>query len=173
MIDSPLDVGVLADFDRLAEIIARQRPLWPPGTRHGYHGVSLGWYEGELIRRLDPERRTLGRFFAEEVAAPLGLEIHFGVPDDVAPGRLARIERVSLLKVLAELRHLPPAMAAAMANPRSLSYRTFANPRLRSPAHLDVASTGGSSSPRAEPWATRVTSRGPTRRSRRRGPSSA
>ncbi len=96
--------------------------------------MSLGWYEGELIRRLDPERRTLGRFFAEEIAAPLGLDIHFGVPDDVAPGRLARIERVPLLKVLPKLRHLPPAMAAAMANPRSLSYRTFANPRLRSPA---------------------------------------
>ena len=74
-------------------MIARQRPLWEPGTRHGYHGVSLGWYEGELIRRLDPADRTLGRFFAEEIAAPLGLDVHFGVPDEVGPDRIARIER--------------------------------------------------------------------------------
>ena len=79
VIDEPLDARLLADFDRLAAAIAGQRPLWKPGTRHGYHGVSLGWYEGELIRRVDPQRRTLGRFFAEEVAAPLGLEVYIGV----------------------------------------------------------------------------------------------
>ena len=79
VIDEPLDVGLLQDFDRLAAVIARQRPLWEPGTRHGYHGVSLGWYEGEMVRRLDPAGRTLGRVFAEEIAAPLGLEVHFGV----------------------------------------------------------------------------------------------
>ena len=139
VIDEPLDIGVLADFDRLADVIARQRPLWPPGTRHGYHGVSLGWYKGELIRRLDPERRTLGRFFAEEIGGTARARHPLRRAGDVPRRRLARIERVSLLKVLPKLRHLPPAMAAAMANPRSLSYRTFANPRLRSPAHLDVS----------------------------------
>jgi CubicO group peptidase (beta-lactamase class C family) len=139
VIDAPLDPGVLTDFDRLATVIARQRPLWRPGARHGYHGVSLGWYDGELIRRVDPERRTLGRFFAEEIAAPLGLDIHFGVPDEVGPERIARIQRISPLKALPQLRHLPPAMALAMLNTRSLSFRAFANPRLRSPADLDVS----------------------------------
>ena len=62
VIEEPLDPRILAEFDRLAEVIARQRPIWEPGTRHGYHGVSLGWYEGELIRRIDPAHRTLGRF---------------------------------------------------------------------------------------------------------------
>ncbi|MGE5617524.1 MAG: serine hydrolase domain-containing protein [Candidatus Woesearchaeota archaeon] len=72
VIDAPLDPRVLADFDRLGEAIERQRPVWEPGSRHGYHGVSLGWYMGELVRRVDPAKRTLGRFFAEEIAAPLG-----------------------------------------------------------------------------------------------------
>jgi CubicO group peptidase (beta-lactamase class C family) len=137
VIDAPLDAAVLEDFDRLADAIARQRPIWPPGTRHGYHGVSLGWYEGELIRRVDPARRTLGRFFAEEIAAPLGIEAHFGVPDDVPLGRLARIERVNPVRALPQMRHLPWPMARAVVNPRSLTYRTFANPRLRSIADLD------------------------------------
>jgi CubicO group peptidase (beta-lactamase class C family) len=137
LIDEPLDAQVLADFDRLAATIARQRPLWEPGTRHGYHGVSLGWYEGELIRRVDPSHRTLGRFFAQEVAAPLSLDVHFGLPEDVPPERIARIERVRPLKALPQLRHLPPRMVGAMLNRRSVTFRTFANPRLRNVADLD------------------------------------
>src|SRR5436309_4175235 len=128
VIDEPLDARLLEDFDRLAEVIARQRPLWPPGTRHGYHGVSLGWYEGELIRRVDPAGRTLGRVFAEEIAAPLGLEVHFGVPDSVGDDRLAKIERATAMRVLSGVRHMPPRMALAMANPKSVTARTFANP---------------------------------------------
>jgi CubicO group peptidase (beta-lactamase class C family) len=137
VIDAPLDSRLLRDFDRLAAAIARQRPLWQPGTRHGYHGVSLGWYEGELVRRVDPDGRSLGRVFAEEIAAPLGLEVHFGVPASVGDERLARIERTTPLRALSGLRHVPPRMALALANPRSITSRTFANPRLRSPAELD------------------------------------
>jgi CubicO group peptidase (beta-lactamase class C family) len=137
VIDAPLDAKLLADHDRLAAAIARQQPLWEPGEKHGYHGVSLGWYEGELIRRVDPKKRTLGRLFAEEIAAPLGLDFHFGLPGDVPKERLARIERIPPLKALPELRHAPPRLLLAMANPRSVSFRTFANPRLRSFADLD------------------------------------
>jgi CubicO group peptidase (beta-lactamase class C family) len=137
VVDERLDPEVLRDFDRLAATIARQRPLWEPGTRHGYHGVSLGWYEGELIRRVDPGRRTLGRLFAEEIATPLGLEIYFGAPEDLPRERLARIERIPAWKALPRMRDLPGPMARAMLNPRSLSFRTFANPRLRRPADLD------------------------------------
>ena len=137
VVDEPLDAAVLQDFDRLAGAVAAQRPLWKPGTRHGYHGVSLGWYEGELMRRVDPQGRTLGRFFAEEIAAPLGLEVYFGAPTDLPRERLARIERVPAWKALPQARDLPRPMALAMLNPRSVTYRAFANPRLRRPADLD------------------------------------
>jgi CubicO group peptidase (beta-lactamase class C family) len=138
VIDEPLSPKVLEDFDALADAISRQRPLWKPGTRHGYHGVSLGWYMGELVRRVDPQRRTLGRFFAEEIAGPLGLDVHFGVPEEeVPPERIARIERVSPAKALPQMRHMPTGMALSMLNRRSLTFRTFANPRLRTAAHLD------------------------------------
>jgi CubicO group peptidase (beta-lactamase class C family) len=143
VVDEPLDASLLQDFDRLAAAIARQRPLWTPGTRHGYHGVSLGWYEGELIRRVDPKRRTLGRFFADEIAAPLGLEVYFGAPAELPRERLARIERIPAWKALPRTRDLPRPMALAMLNPRSLTFRTFANPRLRRPADLDRAEYRG------------------------------
>ncbi|HLY48110.1 MAG TPA: serine hydrolase domain-containing protein [Solirubrobacteraceae bacterium] len=138
IIDAPLNAEILADFDRLGELIARQRPIWEPGTRHGYHGVSLGWYMGELIRRVDPSHRSLGRFFAEEIAGRLGsLDVHFGLPDEVPKERLARIERIGPFKALPGLRHVPRGMLLAFMNPRSVSARTFANPRLRGFADLD------------------------------------
>ncbi len=136
-IDERLDIDKLKDFDALAELLARQKPAWKPGTRHGYHGLSLGWYEGELLRRVDPKHRTLGRFFAEEIVKPLGLEIYFGLPESVDHRRVARIQRARSPRELAELRNLPRPMLAAFANPRSLTARAFMNPRVWSPADLD------------------------------------
>jgi CubicO group peptidase (beta-lactamase class C family) len=138
VVDEPLGPDILRDFDRLAEAIARQRPLWEPGTRHGYHGVSLGWYEGELMRRVDPHGRTLGRVFAEEIAGPLGgLDVHFGLDEGFERRRIARIERANPVRALSGVRHLPPRMVMALANRRSVTFRAFANPRLRTPADLD------------------------------------
>jgi CubicO group peptidase (beta-lactamase class C family) len=52
--DEPVDRSVVADLDRLAEVMARHRPAWEPGTRQAYHGLTLGFYEGELMRRSPP-----------------------------------------------------------------------------------------------------------------------
>ena len=60
-LDEPVDKSTVADLDRLAEILARQQPAWEPGTRQGYHGITLGYYESELLRRLDPQHRSLGQ----------------------------------------------------------------------------------------------------------------
>ena len=139
VVDVPLDAKLLADHDRLADAIAAQRPAWRPGNRHGYHGVSLGWYEGELIRRVDPDHRTLGRFFKEEIAEPLDLDVMFGAPKDFPRSRLARIERVAPWRIIPQARDLPRPMALAMLNPRSITAKAFANPRIRRPADLDSA----------------------------------
>jgi CubicO group peptidase (beta-lactamase class C family) len=45
-IDEPVDRAVVADLDRLAAVLARQKPAWEPGTRQAYHAISLGFYEG-------------------------------------------------------------------------------------------------------------------------------
>jgi CubicO group peptidase (beta-lactamase class C family) len=63
--------------------IAAQRPNWEPGTKHGYHMRSYGWIVGEIVRRVSG--KTLGRFFADEVAAPLGLEFWIGLPEAEEP----------------------------------------------------------------------------------------
>jgi CubicO group peptidase (beta-lactamase class C family) len=57
-----------------------QAPLWAPGTAHGYHALTYGWLVGEVVRRIDG--RPLGRYFAEEVAGPLGLDFWIGLPPE-------------------------------------------------------------------------------------------
>ena len=107
-----------------------QKPAWEPGTRHGYHGITLGWYEGELIRRVDPQGRTLGRYFADEVAAPLGLDFFIGLPDDVPPERIARIHGYSPPEMLLHLHEFPPPLRARLPQPAQPHL-----PDVRQPAH--------------------------------------
>lgn len=83
------DRSIIADPDRLAPILARQTPAWLPGTRHGYHGMTLGYYESELLRRVDPKHRTLGRYFQDEIATPLGLDFYIRLPEEIPDARLA------------------------------------------------------------------------------------
>jgi CubicO group peptidase (beta-lactamase class C family) len=136
-IDEPLNAQVLADLDAVASILAQQRPAWEPGTRHGYHYQSLGLYEGELIRRTDPQHRSLGRFFQEEVATPLGLEFHIGLPASVPDSKVATIEGFNPLQMLLHVETMPLWMVLGYMNPRSLTRRTFGNPKLRTPADLN------------------------------------
>lgn len=80
-----------AGWRRTEEIAARlaAAPLtWEPGTRVGYHSITYGWFVGELVRRIDG--RTLGAFFADEVADPLGLDFWIGLPVE-QHGRVAKL----------------------------------------------------------------------------------
>ena len=88
-IDEPVDRGAVADLDRLAVILARQKPAWAPGTRQAYHALTLGFYEGELLRRVDPQHRSLGQFFQDEIAVPLGEEVYLRLPETIPNSRLA------------------------------------------------------------------------------------
>jgi CubicO group peptidase (beta-lactamase class C family) len=98
--DEPVDRSVVADLDRLAVVLARQKPAWEPGTRQAYHAITLGYYESELLRRLDPHHRSLGQFFQDEIATPLGLDFYIRLPDLIPDSRLATITRPGLLAML-------------------------------------------------------------------------
>ncbi len=68
----------LYDWDACIENLARQAPWWEPGSQSGYHAITQGFLIGEVLRRIDG--RTLGAYFREEIAAPLGADFHIGVP---------------------------------------------------------------------------------------------
>jgi CubicO group peptidase (beta-lactamase class C family) len=88
--------------------------------------MTLGLYMQELIRRVDPAHRTLGRFFHEEIATPLGLEFYIGLPREIPDDRLARLETLSPVRGLRALRYTPPAVTLKMIRPGSLLRRSFA-----------------------------------------------
>jgi CubicO group peptidase (beta-lactamase class C family) len=98
--DEPVDQSVVADLDRLAAVMARHKPAWEPGTRQAYHGLTLGFYEGELLRRVDPRHRTLGQFFQDEIATPLAEDFYIRLPEDIPNARLATLSPPSMIKML-------------------------------------------------------------------------
>jgi CubicO group peptidase (beta-lactamase class C family) len=98
--DEPVDRGVIADLDRLAVVLARQKPAWEPGTRQAYHAVTLGFYEGELLRRVDPRHRSLGQFFQDEIASPLGLDLYIRLPEQIPDSRLATLAPPGRIELL-------------------------------------------------------------------------
>lgn len=132
-IDESLDIRELSNLDALASILARQKPSWEPGTRHGYHGITLGWYEGELIRRVDPKHRSLGQFFRDEIAKPLDLEFYIGTPSGVPESRMAVIKDFHPARMLLHLNKMPWRFVLAVLNPWSLTARAFANIKIRRP----------------------------------------
>jgi CubicO group peptidase (beta-lactamase class C family) len=153
LLDEPLTIERLRDLDDVARVLARQKPAWPPGTRHGYHTMTVGLYMQELIRRVDPAHRTLGRFFAEEIARPLGLDFHIGLPADVPAERLARLKTLTPWGGLLALRYTPPAVTLKMIAPGSLLRRSFvgvgADPNDRRYLEIEVPAGNGVGTARA------------------------
>ena len=82
-LNEPIDRSLLAELDRLAVVLARQKPAWEPGMRQAYHAITLGLYESELLRHVDPQHRSLGEFFQDEIATPLGLDIYIRLPETI------------------------------------------------------------------------------------------
>ena len=75
----PLESGAFSNWDLITSELAKQEPLWEPGTAHGYHAITYGHLVGELLRRIDG--RTIGQYFKEEIAEPLNLDFWIGLPD--------------------------------------------------------------------------------------------
>jgi CubicO group peptidase (beta-lactamase class C family) len=121
--DEPVDRSVIADLDHLAVVLARQKPAWEPGTRQAYHALTLGFYEGELLRRLDPRHRSLGQFFQDEIATPLGLDVYIRLPETVPNSRLATLAPPG---PVAMLLGFPIRLTLDTMNHRSNIYRALA-----------------------------------------------
>jgi len=119
--DEAVAKDVFRDLDRLAVILARQKPAWAPGERQAYHALTLGFYESELLRRVDPRHRSLGTFFQDEIASPLGLDFYIRLPEDIPDSRLAPLDS-SLLRAIVSN---PPRLMLTAMNPRSNLYRAL------------------------------------------------
>jgi CubicO group peptidase (beta-lactamase class C family) len=104
----------LFDWDKSTSLLAAQAPWWQPGSASGYHALNYGHLVGEVVRRITGQR--LGRFFAEQIAAPLGADFHIGL----APSEFHRVANVVP----------PPPLPIDLAalDPNGAMFKTFTNP---------------------------------------------
>jgi len=110
----------LFDWNTMAAALAEQEPWWQPGTKHGYHALTIGWLVGEVIRRITG--KGLGRYFREEIAEPLKLDCHIGLD-------AAQDSRVSdLLPSPPPGPDEPNLFVEAMKEPEGATAKAFLNP---------------------------------------------
>ena len=110
--DPPLaSVDELYDWEHITGRLAAQAPWWTPGEGSGYHAITQGYLQGEIVRQVTG--RSVGTFFREEVAEPLGADFHIGLDPahDARVGELVPPDR-------------PPEGASNM-EPDSIGARTF------------------------------------------------
>ncbi|MFN3255503.1 MAG: serine hydrolase domain-containing protein [Ilumatobacter sp.] len=115
--DEPLTMDDLLDHDKLVALHAAQAPWWEPGSASGYHAISQGYLLGEIVKRVSG--RSLGTFFADEIAGPLDADFHIGTGPEL-DHRVAHV--------------IPPAFGlgqdpdAAEIDRDSIAWRTLSNP---------------------------------------------
>jgi CubicO group peptidase (beta-lactamase class C family) len=136
-----------------------QEPVWEPGTAQGYHAITYGLYAGEILRRLTD--RPVGAVLRDDVAAPLGADVHLGLSAVHEP-RVATLYPNGPRTFLRDI--LPRTLASRSVEGRlyrsflvreSLTRRAFANP-----AALGIRGGRHFGSPRvramALPWMSAV-----------------
>jgi CubicO group peptidase (beta-lactamase class C family) len=116
-VDGELTLADVLAWHPVVAAIAAQAPNWEPGTAHGYHARSFGWILGEIVRRITG--RSIGRFFAEEIARPFGLDFWIGLPREEL-GRCARLLPPESMPALADLFGPGSLTARVMNGPSNL-----------------------------------------------------
>ncbi|MBT6779638.1 MAG: beta-lactamase family protein [Porticoccaceae bacterium] len=97
------------DWHQFTDLLGAQKPFAEPNSMQGYHALTFGWLVGELIRRVDG--RSVGQYFKEELAEPLGLDFVIGMGDrDMARcadmlmlGKLPTIDQFKALRFVPDL----------------------------------------------------------------------
>jgi CubicO group peptidase (beta-lactamase class C family) len=116
--DHQLPLEELLNWPEVCSALAATAPLWEPGTKHGYHALTYGWLVGEVVARI--AGMSPGQFFAREVAAPLGLDLHIGL-DATEHSRVAPLIPVPAPPPGAD----PDPLTVRMRDPASLAHRAF------------------------------------------------
>jgi CubicO group peptidase (beta-lactamase class C family) len=116
----PLDEDALFKWEKMTNALAEQEPWWEPGTKHGYHALTFGHLVGEVIRRITG--KTPGMYLRDEIADPLGLDLHIGLDakDDARTGDMIPMPPPGPGE--------PNLFAEIMKNPESVAYKAFMNP---------------------------------------------
>ena len=113
-VEQPIVMNDFCDHEKIIALLETQAPWWEPGTESGYHAITQGHLQNELVRRITGQ--TLGVFFKEQVAEPLGADFHIGTSESLLP-------RIGFLQ--------PPEPRDMQGMPTdSIAVRTMKNPEM-------------------------------------------
>jgi CubicO group peptidase (beta-lactamase class C family) len=127
--------ALICDWDAMVTRLAVMPPLAPPGAKGLYQSMTHGWLVGELVRRTDPQHRSIGRFVREEIAEPLGIgDLWVGLPES----EMRRVAKMTL--AMPAMPQLPDLYLAAMPPQVDLVPSVFEQPPLM---RAEVAGVGG------------------------------
>ena len=115
-----LDEDALFKWDKMTTALAEQEPWWEPGTKHGYHALTFGYLVGEVIRRISG--KTPGTYLRDELAGPLGLDLHIGLDakNDARTG--------DMIPMPPPAPGEPNLFAEIMKDTESVTFKAFMNP---------------------------------------------
>jgi CubicO group peptidase (beta-lactamase class C family) len=108
------------DYAAVIRVLEAQKPLWPPGTAHGYHARTFGFLLDELVRRIAGE--TLSDYWQAKFAEPLNLDFWIGLPERENP-RVATIYAAKSGKPPE-----PKQFYLDLVTPGTLARKTFTSP---------------------------------------------
>ncbi|MEU5917215.1 serine hydrolase domain-containing protein [Streptomyces sp. NPDC047141] len=125
VLDRPLSLAEAVDLPTATAATAAQAPVWEPGTAHGYHAHTFSWLLSGLVQ--GATGRTVGRWVAEEIAGPLGLDLWIGLPAAEAhrAGRLGPVEEIDPPGGGALRLRPKRSVTEAYQDPASLTRRAF------------------------------------------------
>lgn len=116
-----LDARVdILDYGAVIGALEIQKPLWPPGTAHGYHARTFGFLLDELVRRI--AGKTLSQYWREVFAQPLNLDFWIGLPEE----EYARVATVYAAK--SGRPPEPKKFYSDLTTPGTLARKTFTSP---------------------------------------------
>jgi CubicO group peptidase (beta-lactamase class C family) len=123
-VSKKIAVEDLYNWNEMVRLLAEQKPFWEPGSQAGYHAVTWGFLAGELVRRITG--KTLGFYFHEKVAKPLGADFYIGLPDsemsrvaDMIGPNHARAPQ----KTIDSDQKIPPLYPVVLLNPDIRPYK--------------------------------------------------
>lgn len=129
----PIVVDDFYNWDTMTEALAEQEPWWTPGEQHGYHALTYGWLVGEVVRRIDG--RSIGTYWREEFAAPLGLDAHIGTGPEY-DGRISTL-------MDAPVDPDAPSLLDLFGGEDSVGAAAFSNPPLAGPDDQNITASRG------------------------------
>lgn len=138
--------GGLYDWDYMVDVIAKEAPFWEPGTRNGYHGVTMSWTVGEIVHRAAKKR--MGVYFQDEVVKPLGLDFWIGLPEAQEHRVAPMIQAIPTAEAM-QSRFFQKAMSDP-SSPSHLFMRDFMafNPNTREGRAAEIGAGNGTTNAR-------------------------